>query len=199
METIEEISNKVGRPRKIENQVTEAPEKSTIIKPTAAEIKRVGDSNVIQIGAEGITATQTLGDFEAPDEFDKVNFDMAYGCEEAGTVGAFRAVAELCQPQRHSVIGMIHPGWKIWTSASGKKHQIRKDRGVLTLLYCSKKDNTVINKAYGELSKKQLKSIESKIASTNLVLPADIRDSQQSEDEGLKMQLLAFEAMQKSA
>ena len=143
-----------------------------------------------------MTATQTLGDFETPHEFDKVRFSPAYGSEEAGTVGAFRSVAELCQPQRHPSIRMVHPGWKVWYGAGGQKHQIKKDRGTLTLLFSDRADNDVINKAYGELSKKQARGTEAKIALTNTGLPIEAQLQQAREEDQVRDAIMQFEATQ---
>jgi hypothetical protein len=197
------VKKKGGRPPKIKPapvaQVT--PDQSNIIIPTASEVadmklRKVGGSNVLEIGMEGITSTQTLGDFELPYGFDNVRYTAAYGCEEAGTVGAFRSVAELCQPQRHPAIRMVHPGWKVWTDANGKKHQIKKERGTLTLLYAERKDNDVINAAYGQLSKQQAKGTENKILRTNKDLPLEAQLQQAREEEIVRESIMQFEASQ---
>lgn len=206
--TIEVPKRKGGRPRKIVEQVAPAPSiapepltHSRIITPTASEVadlrlKKVQGTNVLEIGMEGITATQTLGDFELPFEFDNTRYTAAYGCEEAGTVGAFRSVAELCQPQRHPSIRMVHPGWKVWYNAKGQKHQIKKERGTLTLLYAERADNDVINAAYGKLSKQQANGTEKKILATNKDLPIEAQVQQAREEDAVREAIMQFEAMQ---
>ena len=192
---------KPGPKPKVQAAPPVSPEPYRIILPTAANVrglvlKPVGDSGVVEMGMEGITSTQTLGDFEFPQEFDNVTFTGAYGCEEAGTVGAFRSVAELCQPQRHPAIGLIHPGWRVWESGSGKKHQIKKERGTLTLLFCLRKANDVINAAYGKLSQKNAKGTENKILTTYKELPAEEQLKQHREDDIVRDTIMQFEASQ---
>lgn len=159
------------------------------------ELRKVAGSNVIELGIEGISSTQTLGIFEPPIGFNREAYAMAWGAKEAGTVGAFPSISELCQPQPHPSIGLLHPGWKVWKDSEGQEHTVKRGTGTLVLLYCDKKDNEVINKAYAEMSKKQLRSVENKIKQSTLVLPADVRAADDRLEESLKEQLLMAEAM----
>lgn len=154
-------------------------------------------SNVvpIELGIEGARSEQTLGIFEPPRAFPREKCDMAWGAKKAGTVGAFPSVNELQQPIPHPSIGLMHPGWRVWKDAEGKEHTIKKGDGELVLMFCDKKDNQVINKAYGQLSQRTLKSIEQKIQRTTLVLPADVRAADDRIDEALKEQMLMAEAL----
>lgn len=164
-------------------------------QPKTVPAPGIEGSNVIELGIEGVTAAQTLGLFEPPIGFNRAEYDMAYGVKEAGTYGAFPSVAELEQPQRHSAIRLQHPGWKVWKDGNGQPHIVKRGSAVLMLMYCSKKDNQVINKAFGSLSQKQLQSVEEKIKRSALVLPADIRASDERVDEAMREQMLMAEQL----
>jgi len=160
------------------------------------ELRKVAGSNVIELGIEGISATQTLGIFEPPIGFNREAYSMAWGAKEAGTVGSFPSVAELCQPQPHPAIGLLHPGWKVWKDSEGHEHTVKRGTGTLVLLYCEKKDMEVIKKAYADMSKKQLRGVEAKIKQSTLVLPADVRAADDRMDDALKEQMLMAQSMQ---
>lgn len=157
----------------------------------------IDGSNVrpIELGIEGASSAQTLGIFEPPRDFPRATCDMTWGAKEAGSVEPFPSVNELSQPIPHPSIRLMHPGWKVWRNAEGKEHTIKKGGGTLVLMYCEKKDNQVINKAYGKLSQQTLKRVEDKIQRSTLVLPPDVRIADERVDEALKEQLLMSEAL----
>lgn len=164
-----------------------------ILAVTFPGAKRVGESNVVEMGMEGLSANQTLNPFTPHKEFDLTKMCAAYATTNANEITGWPSIAELQRPKQYPEIRMVHPGWRIWTDSQGKPFILEYAGRKLTLMYSDRRDMDVINKALGKLSRDGIKMLYNSARQTERGIPGTTQDSQDREDETIRQQLEALE------
>lgn len=155
------------------------------------------DFGIVQVGIEGIhePLSMSLGKFSPPDGFDRERFSIHWAARKAGTLDAWKSVAESQQPQKIEGTSLTFPGWRVYHKPDGSEHTIAYGTGELVMMYTLRQHWDVINKATAQISKNRGQAVKAKIQASELLLPSEVRQREDREDEQYKAELLALQRL----
>lgn len=184
-------------------QQMEAEVLAASIKPmnAAARAENSGaipeDFGIVQLGIEGIHDRKSMdrGKFSPPEGFDSDRFAIHWAARKPGTLDAWKSVAESQQPQKIEGTALTFPGWRVFHKPDGSEHTIAYGTGELVMMYTLRSHWDVINKATSQIAKNRGQAVKAKIQASELLLPSEVRQKEDREDEAYKAEILAMQRL----
>lgn len=155
------------------------------------------DFGIVQLGIEGIHDRKSMdrGKFSPPEGFDSDRFAIHWAARKPGTLDAWKSVAESQQPQKIEGTALTFPGWRVFHKPDGSEHTIAYGTGELVMMYTLRSHWDVINKATSQIAKNRGQAVKAKIQASELLLPSEVRQKEDREDEAYKAEILAMQRL----